>query len=51
MKVLKNPFNSIERLGRWAYPKTLAGRRAADMTTIVLMIIMAVIFFYSLFLR
>jgi hypothetical protein len=36
MKALRNPRNFIEHLGRRAYPETPAGRRAADMITLVL---------------
>lgn len=36
MKVVKNPRNFLEELGRWAYPETPEGKRAADITTWVL---------------
>jgi hypothetical protein len=46
--VVKTSLNFIERLGRWAYPQTQAGRLTGDIATVTLAILSALVFLLSL---
>jgi len=46
--IVKTRYQFLDRLGRWAEPKTPEGKRAGNITTIILMVIAAVLFVLSL---
>lgn len=48
MKAFKTVYNFLDQLGRWSMPKTPEEKRAADITTIILMALAAVLFILSL---